>query len=151
VYAKRPFAGPEAVLAYLSRYTHRVAIANSRLTEFTDQHVSFTYKDYRMKGRMKPKTMQLDTLEFMRRFMLHVLPSGFHRIRHYGFLASPTKLALARRLLDMPLPETKATPSSEKEDTAPFHCQTCQSAMTMTAVRQPIYLTRAPPKEGTNA
>lgn len=151
VYAKRPFAGPEAVLAYLSRYTHRVAIANSRLTEFTDQHVSFTYKDYRMKGRMKPKTMQLDTLEFMRRFMLHVLPSGFHRIRHYGLLASHAKLALARRLLDMPLPETKATPSSEKEDTAPFHCQTCQSAMTITAVRQPIYLTRAPPKDGVNA
>jgi hypothetical protein len=147
VYAKRPFAGPEAVLAYLSRYTHRVAIANSRLTEFNDQHVSFTYKDYRMKGRMKPKTMQLDTLEFMRRFMLHVLPSGFHRIRHCGLLASRTKLALARRLLDMPEPETTPTTTSEKEDTAPFNCLTCQSAMTITAVRQPLYLTRAPPKD----
>lgn len=147
VYAKRPFAGPEAVLAYLSRYTHRVAIANSRLTEFNDQHVSFTYKDYRMKGRMKPKTMQLDTLEFMRRFMLHVLPSGFHRIRHYGLLASHAKLTLARRLLDMPQPEKEVTPSSDEEDTAPFHCRTCQSAMTITAVSQPLYLTRAPPKD----
>lgn len=138
VYAKRPFAGPEAVLAYLSRYTHRVAITNSRLTALTDQHVSFTYKDYLVKGRTKAKTMQLDTLEFMRRFMLHVLPSGFHRIRHYGLLASPAKLTLARRLLELPQPETKATPSNEEDDTAPFHCQTSQSAMTITAVRQPL-------------
>jgi hypothetical protein len=100
-----------------------------------------------MKGRMKPKTMQLDTLEFMRRFMLHVLPSGFHRIRHYGLLASHAKLTLARRLLDMPQPEKEVTPSSDEEDTAPFHCRTCQSAMTITAVSQPLYLTRAPPKD----
>jgi hypothetical protein len=98
VYAKRPFAGPEAVLAYLSRYKHRVAIANSRLTECSDQHLSFTYKDYRMKGRINAKTMQLDTMEFMRRFMLHVLPSGFHRIRHYGLLASHKKGYLSKAL-----------------------------------------------------
>lgn len=109
VYAKRPFAGPESVLAYLSRYTHRVAIANSRLREINDKHVSFTYKDYRLKGRTKHKTMQLETNEFIRRFMLHVLPCGLHRIRHYGLLASQTKLALARRLLNVPAPEVTAT------------------------------------------
>ena len=82
VYAKRPFAGPEAVLAYLSRYTHRVAIANSRLIRFDDHGVTFTWKDYRAKGRDRYKVMTLATPEFIRRFLLHVLPHGFHRIRH---------------------------------------------------------------------
>jgi hypothetical protein len=83
VYAKRPFAGPQAVLAYLSRYTHRVAIANSRLIAFDERGVTFHWKDYREKGRTRYKTMTLATGEFMRRFLLHVLPRGFHRIRHY--------------------------------------------------------------------
>src|SRR6059058_4853196 len=83
VYAKRPFAGPAAVLAYLSRYTHRVAISNSRLLAFDEGGVSFRYKDYRATRKTRYKSMTLDTHEFMRRFMLHVLPSGFHRIRHY--------------------------------------------------------------------
>jgi hypothetical protein len=88
VYAKRPFAGPEAVLAYLSRYTHRVAIANSRLIALDERGVTFRWKDYRAKGKTRHKTMTLTTDEFMRRFLLHVLPSGFHRIRHYGLLAA---------------------------------------------------------------
>ena len=88
VYAKRPFAGPEAVLAYLARYTHRVAISNSRLIEADATGVTFTFKDYRITGPGRYKTMTLEPGEFMRRFLLHVLPKGFHRIRHYGLLAS---------------------------------------------------------------
>jgi hypothetical protein len=88
VYAKRPFAGPEAVLAYLSRYTHRVAISNRRLVSLDEHGVTFRWKDYRAKGRTRHKTMTLTADEFMRRFLLHVLPGGFHRIRHYGLLAN---------------------------------------------------------------
>ena len=88
VYAKRPFAGPAAVLAYLSRYTHRVAISNRRLVAFDERGVTFRWKDYRAKGKTRYKTMTLSADEFMRRFLLHVLPSGFHRIRHYGLLAN---------------------------------------------------------------
>jgi hypothetical protein len=87
VYAKRPFGGPEAVLAYLSRYTHRVAIANSRLIAFDQQGVTFKWKDYRIAGRDRYKTMTLGTDEFIRRFLIHVLPKGLHRIRHYGLFA----------------------------------------------------------------
>ncbi len=105
VYAKRPFAGPSAVLAYLSRYTHRVAIANSRLLAMDERGVTFRWKDYRDKSnpdRPKHKTMTLTADEFMRRFLLHVLPLGFHRIRHFGLIANngrKEKLALARELL----------------------------------------------------
>ncbi len=88
VYAKRPFAGPEAVLAYLSRYTHRVAIANSRLIACDERGVTFKWKDYRAPERDRHKTMTLATHEFIRRFLLHVLPGGFHRIRHYGLFAN---------------------------------------------------------------
>jgi hypothetical protein len=104
VYAKRPFAGPEQVLAYLSRYTHRVAISNSRLISFDDNGVAFKYKDYRIEGPDRYKTMTLDPGEFIRRFLMHVLPKGFHRIRHYGLLANggitrAEKLARARELI----------------------------------------------------
>ena len=104
VYAKRPFAGPEQVLAYLSRYTHRVAISNSRLISADQSGVTFKYKDYRIEGPDRYKTMTLDPGEFIRRFLLHVLPKGFHRIRHYGLLANGTvtradKLARARQLI----------------------------------------------------
>ena len=105
VYAKQPFAGPKQVLAYLARYTHRVAISNSRLLALDEAHVSFRWKDYRESGRHKSKVMQLKVGEFMRRFLLHVLPDGFHRIRHYGLFANghrADKLALCRRLLDAP-------------------------------------------------
>jgi hypothetical protein len=88
VYAKRPFAGPAQVLAYLARYTHRVAIGNSRIVELTNEHVRFRWKDYRVNGRSKSKVMALAVGEFMRRFLMHVLPDGFHRIRHYGLFAN---------------------------------------------------------------
>ena len=90
VYAKRPFGGPEAVLAYLSRYTHRVAIANRRLIASDDNSVTFSYKDYRIEGPARYKVMTLATDEFIRRFLMHVLPKGFHRIRHYGLFAKPS-------------------------------------------------------------
>ena len=105
VYAKRPFAGPQAVLAYLSRYTHRVAISNSRLIALDEAGVTFKWKDYRIKGRDRLKTMTLDAAEFIRRFLLHVLPSGFHRIRHYGLFAGTVRarnIERARQLLAAP-------------------------------------------------
>ena len=100
VYAKPPFGGPEQVLAYLGRYTHRVAIANSRLLSLADK-VRFTWKDYRQDGKTKVMTLEAD--EFIRRFLLHALPDGFHRIRHYGILANGSRgesLARCHRLLD---------------------------------------------------
>jgi hypothetical protein len=106
VFAKRPFAGPEQVLGYLGRYTHRVAIANSRLTADQDGKVSFTWKDYRHHGKTKIMTLEAD--EFIRRFLQHAVPDGFHRIRHIGFLANShrtAKLALCRALLAAPPPE----------------------------------------------
>lgn len=145
VYAKKPFAGPKAVLAYLSRYTHRVAIANSRLQSMDKQHVSFTYKDYRRKGHNKHKTMKLDTHEFIRRFMLHVLPNGFHRIRHYGLLASPVKLKQARQLLNMAEPEPSEKVNEKKDESASFECRKCHSPLSIMAISEPVYLPRAPP------
>ena len=88
VYSKRPFGGPDAVLAYLSRYTHRVAISNSRLIDITNTSVTFRWKDYRANGRHRAKVMTLAIDEFIRRFLIHVLPDGFHRIRHYGLFAN---------------------------------------------------------------
>jgi hypothetical protein len=146
VYAKKPFAGPKAVLAYLARYTHRVAISNSRLREINDKQVSFTYKDYRRKGNNQHKTMQLDTVEFIRRFMLHVLPSGFHRIRHFGLLASRPKMALARQLLDVSAPEMKVTSEKGSDEPAVFNCRKCQRPLEIMAIKEPVYLPRAPPK-----
>ena len=112
VYAKKPFGGPAQVLAYLGRYTHRVAIANSRLVACDQHHVAFTWKDYRRNGAAT--IMRLTPGEFIRRFLLHTLPDGFHRIRHFGFLANghrAAKLALARALL-------KATSETEPADAA---------------------------------
>jgi hypothetical protein len=117
VYAKRPFGGPDAVLAYLSRYTHRIAIANSRLVAFDGERVSFKWKDYRAKGDARYKLMTLNANEFIRRFLIHVLPDGFHRIRHYGLLANANRaanIALARRLLGVPDP----APSTDQDDGA---------------------------------
>jgi hypothetical protein len=108
VYAKRPFGGPDAVLAYLSRYTHRIAIANSRLVAFDGERVTFKWKDYRAKGDARYKLMTLDADEFIRRFLIHVLPDGFHRIRHYGLFANGGRaenLARARQLLNVPAPQ----------------------------------------------
>jgi hypothetical protein len=129
VYAKRPFAGPEAVLAYLSRYTHRVAIANSRLLALDDHEVTFRWKDYRARtgatGRAWIKTMTLRPDEFIRRFLLHVLPDGFHRIRHYGLFASGQRaasIARIRSLLATP-PRCQAEPASD--DAPALACSCC--------------------------
>lgn len=111
VYAKPPFGGPAQVLAYLGRYTHRVAIANSRLTSIEGGEVAFRWKDYRHHDKSKVMTLGAD--EFIRRFLLHILPDGFHRIRHYGFLANghrAAKLTLCRRLLDVPTPAAPIVP-----------------------------------------
>jgi hypothetical protein len=111
VYTKPPFAGPQAVLAYLARYTHRVAISNSRLVSLDQRGVTFRYKDYRRDGQARYGTMTLSGDEFIRRFLLHVLPKGFHRIRHYGLLASAgckTNIARARQLMAAPMAEVDA-------------------------------------------
>ena len=125
VYAKRPFGGPQAVLAYLSRYTHRVAIANSRLIACDCNGVTFRWKDYRIKGRDRYKRMTLATDEFIRRFLIHVLPHGFHRIRHYGLLASGTRaenIARVRRLLDVTAAQSEAADTTEPK---PLSCPCC--------------------------
>jgi len=132
VYAKPPFQGPEAVLAYLARYTHRVAISNSRLLALDERGVTFRCKDYRRDGRERFRTMTLAPEEFIRRFLLHVLPKGFHRIRHYGLLASATckaNIARARELIAAPVAVTD--PPAEHDDAdlaasaAADHCPPC--------------------------
>lgn len=134
VYAKQPFAGPEQVLAYLARYTHRVAISNSRLVSIGNGQVAFNWKDYRETGRNNRKIMRLEASEFMRRFLMHVLPDGFHRIRHYGFLANghrAEKLALCRKLLSAPV-EAKGGSNSEAPTIAvpdPPPCPCCGGRM----------------------
>jgi len=136
VYAKKPFGGPQAVLAYLSRYTHRVAIANSRLIACDHNGVTFKWKDYRRDGGERYKTMTLTAGEFIRRFLIHVLPGGFHRIRHYGLFASGARsdnIARARELLAMP-PRPRqgdqhaATDGSEPK-TLPQPCPCCGGRM----------------------
>ncbi len=137
VYAKRPFAGPQAVLAYLSRYTHRVAISNSRLLAVDERGVTFRWKDYRAKGKTRHKAMTLSPQEFMRRFLLHVLPSGFHRIRHYGLLANSNRrddLALARKLLQVQVAPTPAEAAAGDASASPaptFVCLHCGHAMSV--------------------
>jgi hypothetical protein len=128
VYAKRPFGGPAAVLAYLSRYTHRVAIANSRLLAFDGAGVTFTWKDYRAKGRERAKIMTLAAHEFIRRFLIHVLPSGFHRIRHYGLLANGGRaenIARARELLRVPPMQSEPGDVDAKADEPPMLSHPC--------------------------
>jgi hypothetical protein len=130
VYAKRPFGGPQAVLAYLSRYTHRVAIANSRLIACDRSSVTFRWKDYRAEGRDRRKVMTLATGEFIRRFLIHVLPQGFHRIRHYGLLASSTRadnLARARELLVVS--KSEGQPTAAAVDAGKPKCPCCGGRM----------------------
>ena len=153
VYAKRPFAGPEAVLAYLSRYTHRVAIANSRLVAIDEHGVAFRWKDYRAKGRTRHKTMTLAADEFMRRFLLHVLPGGFHRIRHYGLLANGSrkaKLVRVRELLHAVPAVDSQTPDSdaEIEHAKPcFVCLHCGAPMLVLQTFARGQTIRAPPQQ----
>jgi len=125
VYAKPPFGGPEAVLAYLARYTHRVAISNKRLIALDEAGVTFRCKDYRRSGEARHRTMTLAADEFIRRFLLHVLPKGFHRIRHYGLLASGARkanLARARKLLAVPAPADAPEPAPPADRRLPCRC-----------------------------
>ncbi len=156
VYAKRPFAGPQAVLAYLSRYTHRVAISNSRLLAFDEHGVTFRWKDYRVKagakGKTRHKTMTLGADEFMRRFLLHVLPGSFHRIRHYGLLANGSRkanLELARTLLGQPNAPSTASQSVDNDidrDKPCFVCSHCGAAMIVVQTFVRGQSIRAPPE-----
>jgi hypothetical protein len=135
VYAKEPFGGPEEVLRYMARYTHRVAISNRRLLSADDRGVTFKWKDYRIDGPGRFKTMTLDTHEFIRRFLMHVLPKGFHRIRHYGFFANGNRaanIARIRKLLAMPpsLPDPQAeTPATDEPRLHPCPCPSCGGRM----------------------
>src|SRR5262245_32228032 len=136
IYTKPPFGGPRAVLAYLSRYTHRVAISNNRLIAADETGVTFRYKDYRRKGPQRYQTMTLATDEFIRRFLSHVLPKGFHRIRHYGFLATATKvdaIAQARALIALATPapttQTQQTADSTATETPAQVCPCCGGRM----------------------
>ena len=162
VYSKRPFGGPEEVLRYLARYTHRVAISNSRLISLDNKGVTFKWKDYRLEGTERyNKVMTLPTNEFVRRFLMHVLPQGFHRIRYYGFLTPQSRaknIARIRELLAVPLipvdaiKATSARPEEQKEPQAAEHpCPCCGSRMhiieTFLRGQQPKNRpTQAPPK-----
>ena len=159
VYAKPPFAGPEAVLAYLARYTHRVAIANSRLVCLDESGVTF-YKNYRRDGQARYRTMTLAADEFIRRFLLHVLPKGFHRIRHYGLLASTAckaNIARARELIAAPEPLTEPATARDttKADGAAADrrplCPCCGGPMIIIEIFERGGMPRGPPspKAGT--
>ncbi|NUZ07710.1 IS91 family transposase [Schlegelella sp. ID0723] len=149
VYAKRPFAGPAAVLAYLSLYTHRVAISNSRLLAMDERGITFRWKDYRAKGRTRHKAMSLTPGEFMRRFLLHVLPPGFHRIRHYGLLANGSRrenLAIARELLRVaPLAPSESADEPSATPTPTVVCAHCGHAMVVLQILARDCSIRAPP------
>jgi hypothetical protein len=142
VYAKAPFGGPEQVLKYLARYTHRVAISNSRILSIADGKTAFLWKDYADGGKVKPMT--LDAVEFIRRFLLHILPKGFVRIRQYGFLANRArgeKLALCRNLLGAPV--KAVVDDRHKKEPVPRHCPVCKHGH-MISVRI-VSATRSPP------
>jgi len=155
VYAKPPFGGPKAVLAYLSRYTHRVAISNHRLVSANAQTVAFRWKDYRIKSGNRQKVMRLATPEFIRRFLIHVLPDGFHRIRHYGLLASSARQAnitKIRALLCVRRPE-QTTVSGPEAEIIPLTmrepCPCCGGPMRVIEIfrRGQKPMSRAPPRE----
>ncbi len=134
VYAKEPFAGPKAVLAYLARYTHRVAISNSRLIRADADSVTFRVKDYRIDGPGRYTTMTLDTHEFIRRFLMHVLPKGQHRIRHYGLFANGGRAANIARLRDLlavdaPAAQPPGEGSSEEPRVLALPCPCCRGRM----------------------
>jgi Zn finger protein HypA/HybF involved in hydrogenase expression len=158
VYSKRPFAGPEAVLAYLSRYTHRVAISNSRLIALDNDRVTFRVKDYRIEGPDRYKAMTLDAAEFIRRFLIHVLPKGFHRIRHYGLFANGSRaetIARARRLLAVAaaMPETANQASDEPRaaEVLAHPCPCCGGRMIIIETFERGYAPRYRPSTPTAA
>jgi len=162
VYAKKPFAGPQAVLAYLSRYTHRVAIANSRLITLKDKKITFKYKDYRKKGKKQQQKMTLDVDEFIRRFLIHIIPSGFHRIRHIGLFANAVRkdnLAKIRELLASKQTEKisvgdvkeeschdEITLQENKDENNTYLCHQCGSVMQVIEILLSKIQPRAPPK-----
>ena len=150
VYAKRLFAGPEAVRAYLSRCTHRVAIANSRLIAYDERGVTFKWKDYRVPARQRQKTMTLATDEFIRRFLLHVHPRGFHRIRHDGLLANHQRvnaLTRARALLGAEAPPVATDDRPAAHDPRPtLVCSTCGARMLIIERFERGHAPRAPPR-----
>jgi hypothetical protein len=155
VYAKPPFAGPQSVLAYLSRYTHRVAISNSRLIALDEAGVTFRYKDYRRNGSERYRTMTLEAGEFIRRFLLHVLPKGFHRIRHYGLLASAGRkasIARARELLAAPPIEAERSGTGNADAAAPTDwrppCPCCGGKMIIVETFERGGHARSPPSAG---
>jgi hypothetical protein len=153
VYAKPPFSAPETVLAYLARYTHRVAIANSRLIALDERGVTFRYKDYRRNGQVRYRTMTLTADGFIRRFLLHVLPKGFHRIRHYGLLASAgckANIARARQLIAAPMTavEPPADDNAADPHGIPDHrppCPCCGGRMIIVEVFARGAAPRGPP------
>jgi hypothetical protein len=151
IYAKAPFSGPEAILAYLSRYTHRVAISNQRLIAYDQTGVAFRYKDYRREGPKRQRVMTLAPHEFIRRFLLHVLPHGFHRIRHYGLLASSVRkldIARARELLAVALPAAKPVEAPEPIEWRP-PCPCCGGRMRIIEMFERWMQPRAPPRAPT--
>jgi Zn finger protein HypA/HybF involved in hydrogenase expression len=152
VFAKRPFAGPQAVLAYLSRYTHRVAISNSRLIALDEAGVTFKWKDYRIKGCDRLRAITLDAAEFIRRFLLHVLPSGFHRIRHYGLFAGTVRarnIERARQLLAAAqglAPKRDAEADSETETpSSARRCPCCGGRMIIIEAFEGVCPAQSPP------
>ncbi len=148
VYAKPPFAGPEAVLAYLARYTHRVAISNRRLLAMDERGVTFHYKDYRRDGAARYQTMTLAPAEFIRRFLLHVLPKGFHRLRHYGLFASASRkanIARIRDLLAVPQPAVQEVPTGEAAPEPWRCCPCCGGPMIILEILARSLQPRAPP------
>ncbi len=153
VFAKPPFGGPEAVLAYLSRYTHRVAIGNSRLVAFDGNTVSFKWKDYRAQGRERYKTMTVGADEFIRRFLIHTLPDGFHRIRHYGLFANGGRvrnIARARELLGVAAADTDPSDPEDGEEAALSQsCPCCGGRMIIIETFEHTAAARAPPRFGT--
>ena len=152
VYAKRPFAGPASVLDYLSKYTHRVAISNSRITHVDNRTVTFKYKDYRLKGRQRFKTMRLAADEFIRRFLIHILPQGFHRIRHFGLLANAQR---QQRLQTIRQQLANRSSQSNNDDhiaqqnqveiTPPFVCRTCGTTLIIIDILKRPCIPRGPP------
>ncbi len=151
MYAKRPFAGPKAVLEYLSRYTHRVAISNRRLVAHDQHGVTFTWKDYRAKHHKRYKTMTLTAEEFIRRFLIHVLPKGFHRIRHFGLFANPVRSPNLKQLRTLLIhhnneqTEVKSAHDNNNTNHNTYLCPTCGAAMTIIENLPPAYQVRAPP------
>ena len=148
VYAKRPFSGPEAVLSYLSRYTHRIAISNSRLVACDDRGVTFKWKDYRNKGRARHKTMTLAVDEFIRRFLIHVLPRGFHRIRHFGLFANHVRSDNLQRLREMLAVVDQSEDGTGALDNTPssnFVCRHCGASMVIVMTIPRLPMSRGPP------